>query len=139
MVAALDDLNGIETLREQVACYTEFPQSADSTNPELNARVATNATVQANVDSALSFLHPALAQLPTTVLDTVVRERPQYAGYIRHLVATQAHVLSPELESTLATLAPALNTFRNIRRQALRQTWTSAPSPHTGTLTRSTL
>ena len=83
IVAALDDLNAIETLRERVDCYAAFPQSADSTNPTLNARVATNANVQAQVDNALSFLLPALTDLPASTLATVRQLRPQYDGNTR--------------------------------------------------------
>lgn len=119
IVAALDDLNAIETLRERVDCYAAFPQSADSTNPTPNAHVATNANVQAQVDNALSFLLPALANLPASILATVRKLRPQYDGYIRHLQVAHGHTLAPNVEGALASMAPALDTFRNVRRQAI--------------------
>lgn len=123
IIAALHDLETIYQKLSWIEHYAFLPQTTDMTNPEYNQMLVENDNLQAAITADLSFFKTEVLTNPVSLLDQVAEIEPQFAPVVRHWKVEKPHQLSPEVEKTLATLSPTLNSSERIYTTARAADW----------------
>lgn len=123
IIAALHDLETIYQKLSWIEHYAFLPQTTDMTNPEYNQMLVENDNLQATITADLSFFKTEVLTNPVSLLDQVAEIEPQFAPVVRHWKVEKPHQLSPEVEKTLATLSPTLNSSERIYTTARAADW----------------
>lgn len=98
--------------------YVSLALSVDYADQENAERELRFATVLAQVFSDLSFFESELKQLSAEFLETVAKEEPSFQSYIRDLIETIPHTLSPETERVLSAFRPLFDSPETCYQQA---------------------
>ena len=95
--------------------YAELLKAGDNGDPEYQAMNQQAMMLLVQMDSAMSYITPELAALPTETLESYLEEESlsEYRHQISDIIRVRAHVLSPEQEKMLAMLADAAQTPDN--------------------------
>lgn len=123
IIAALHDLETIYQKLSWIEHYAFLPQTTDMTNPEYNQMLVENDNLQAAITADLSFFKTEVLTNPVSLLDQVAEIEPQFAPVVRHWKVEKPHQLSSEVEKTLATLSPTLNSSERIYTTARAADW----------------
>ncbi|MYZ03522.1 M3 family oligoendopeptidase [Ligilactobacillus salivarius] len=123
IIAALHDLETIYQKLSWIEHYAFLPQTTDMTNPEYNQMLVENDNLQAAITADLSFFKTEVLTNPVSLLDQVAEIEPQFAPVVRHWKVEKPHQLSPEVEKTLATLSPTLNSSERTYTTARAADW----------------
>jgi oligoendopeptidase F len=104
-------LNAYEDLYRrviQVATYANLRSSEDGTNPVNQANSGRVAAMYANVGAAVSFIESEILSLPEGTVERYLEEEPGLESlrkYLKEILETRPHKLSPETEAVLASLS----------------------------------
>ena len=112
---ALDAFYSIVEKATLVYLYAELLKSGDNGDPEYQAMNQQAMTLLVQMDTAMSYITPELAALPTETLESYL-EAPCLEGYrhqIGDIIRGRRYVLSPEQEKMLSMLADAAQTPDN--------------------------
>ena len=105
---------GLATYRElleqrgQISAYCNLAVSANTKDKEAQTRAAQTRKVLAGLDAKLSFFESELSQLDDAVLEEA-RLNKEDALYIERLLEDKKHLLSKDVEATLAALGNTLD------------------------------
>lgn len=113
--AALDALYETARRATLIYLYTELLKSGDNGDPEYQAMNQQAMILLVQLDSAVSYITPELAALPTEVLESYLKEDclSQYRHQIGDIIRGRKYVLSPEQEKMLSMLSDVAQTPDN--------------------------
>ena len=94
--------------RGKISAYCNLAVSANTRDKEAQTRAAQTRTVLAGLDAKLSFFESELSQLDDAVLEEA-RANKEDALYIERLLEDKKHLLSKDVEATLAALGNTLD------------------------------
>lgn len=115
--ASLDAYRVIDENIIQLATYARLPLSANAFDTE-SRTVAADASRRINeIDTKMSFFENELLKNDEAVLEDAVNAG-ENGRYIEELLREKPHVLSDEVESALAQLSVALNSYEDIYNAA---------------------
>lgn len=117
-VKAYEDIIAILQLIHQ---YAYLPVSVDITDTHAQDKARSTASLVADVSADLSFFNSELAQQSEDVLKGVADLDQRYQTFIDQVKKAKAHQLHPEVEKTLASLSPVLDSFDELYEQARSQ------------------
>ena len=112
---ALDYFYRVSEQATLIYLYAELLKSGDNGDPEYQAMNQQAMMLLVQMDSAMSYITPELAALPTETLENYLNE-PDLAEYrhqIGDIIRVRRYVLSPEQEKMLSMLADAAQTPDN--------------------------
>lgn len=101
--------------------YAYLPVSVDITDTHAQDKARSTASLVADVSADLSFFNSELAQQSEDVLKGVADLDQRYQTFIDQVKKAKAHQLHPEVEKTLASLSPVLDSFDELYEQARSQ------------------
>ncbi len=95
--------------------YAELLKSGDNGDPEYQAMNQQAMMLLVQMDSAMSYITPELAALPTETLESYLNEPAlsEYRHQISDTIRVRRHVLTPEQEKMLSMLQDAAQTPDN--------------------------
>ncbi|WP_251976974.1 oligoendopeptidase F [Salinicola avicenniae] len=108
---ALDTIRAIEKATQRLDTYASLQADEDLRNAEAQARRARAERLEANFESAIGYLRPALIAMDRDTLmawldDPALRE---HRRFLENVIREAPHTLSAQTESALAALAPVMS------------------------------
>jgi oligoendopeptidase F len=107
LLACLNDFEAIRVRLIRVGTFASLKESADGRDPKNQANGARAHALATQVGAALSFIPSEILALPEGLIDSYIRAESElkvYEKYLKELLETKPHTLSPETEATLAAL-----------------------------------
>ena len=101
-----------------VGTYASLSISTDQTDATAQQRAGKVRNVMAGVYAKLSFIDNEIASLPADVIEAALKARPDHAHYLGEILRGKPHLLSADVEKTLASLSPVLESPYQIYSQA---------------------
>lgn len=101
-----------------VGTYASLSISTDQTDAVAQQRAGKVRNVMAGVYAKLSFIDNEIASLPADVIEAALKARPDHAHYLGEILRGKPHLLSADVEKTLASLSPVLESPYQIYSQA---------------------
>ncbi|WP_139492489.1 oligoendopeptidase F [Brevibacillus dissolubilis] len=105
---ALDDYSNLFRLHDKAYVYAIMSFDVNSGNPDLQALSDRAEKMTVLVSSKTSWLSPEITKIPDQKMAAFLKSASlaPYKYYLNNVLRTKAHTLSPELESTLASIKP---------------------------------
>ncbi|HSU79341.1 MAG TPA: M3 family metallopeptidase, partial [Candidatus Angelobacter sp.] len=107
LLACLNDFEAIRIRLIRVATYASLKESADGRDPKNQANGARANALTTQVGAALSFIRSEILTLPDGAIESYIEEESDlsvYEKYLKEVLETKPHTLSPETEAVLASL-----------------------------------
>lgn len=101
-----------------VGTYASLSISTDQTDAVAQQRAGKVRNVMAGVYAKLSFIDNEIASLPADVIEAALKARPDHAHYLGEILRGKPHLLSADVEKTLASLSPVLESPFQVYSQA---------------------
>lgn len=101
-----------------VGTYASLAVSVDQTNDHNLQRLMRVELLSSRVNSLLSFIDNEVSSNTVDVLNSAIRNNPENAFYLKDIIRVKPHLLHPEVEKTLASLSPTLESPYFVYNQA---------------------
>ena len=116
--ACVDALKEVSELMVLVGTYSSLSVSVDQGNGENLQRMMNFQTISAQVGSLLSFIQNEISFNTEETLQAAIEQNPDNAYFLQDILRFKSHLLHPEVEKTLASLEPTLESPYFIYNQA---------------------
>lgn len=101
-----------------VGTYASLAVSVDQTNDYNLQRLMRVELLSSQVNSLLSFIDNEVSSNTLEVLNDAIDKNPENAYYLNDIIRVKPHLLHPEVEKTLASLSPTLESPYFVYSQA---------------------
>lgn len=101
-----------------VGTYASLAVSVDQTNDFNLQRLMRVELLSSQVNSLLSFIDNEVSSNTVDVLNSAIKNNPENAFYLKDILRFKPHLLHPDVEKTLASLSPALESPYFVYNQA---------------------
>ncbi|MDR1914551.1 MAG: oligoendopeptidase F, partial [Clostridiales bacterium] len=105
LLACLNERNRLSHILENLYVYANMKFHEDGSNPVYQGMADQAENILTRLSSTISFVEPALLSLDEKTLADFIKDVPEleiYSHYFNNLLRRKEHILSPELEETLA-------------------------------------
>ncbi|KRM89927.1 oligoendopeptidase F [Liquorilactobacillus cacaonum] len=114
---ALNELSDLSKKREWLEHYAFLNQSVDMSSANANTRLHKFENISAHLSAELSFFDSEILDLSEDDLTQLAISLPDYSAVFRHYLNNKKQRLAPNIEKTLAVLAPTFYSPENIYTQ----------------------
>ncbi|MBM7614483.1 oligoendopeptidase F [Alkaliphilus hydrothermalis] len=118
ILSCLAEYEALTVKMNLVGTYPSLATSVDETNQENQTRYMKMNTVLSEVYSSLTFIDSELKATDDTLLDEAIGKTNTYKNYLEDIKKEKKHMLHPDVEKALASLAPVLNAPYRLYNQA---------------------
>ncbi|MCQ2508701.1 MAG: oligoendopeptidase F [Dorea sp.] len=118
IVACVDELDRIYVLADHLGNYWNLAVSVDHYNHENKEHYGKYEAIASQLFARLSLIESELSEQPEERLLQALELAEHGVTYIKNLIRSKAHQLSPETEKALAAYAPVFNAPMNLYETA---------------------
>lgn len=98
--------------------YASLALSVDQTDSDNQMKAIKNEMVLSEVFSRLTFIESELKETDDNILDKAISNTDKYKIFLEDIKRSKPHTLHPEVEKSLASLSPVLDSPYNLYNQA---------------------